>query len=135
MQCLEDRVAMFCCVRRRELPCHAVYGEASYHVMLCMEKRVTMSCWQVKQAGPVSPSKFGKHTCALLQSNPDVQDWMKANSFGTLSQLESYFESRVLDLATLAGRSYIVWQVIHSDWHLPILLVFPRSPRAMAKKL
>ena len=46
-----------------------------------------------------------------MQSNPDIQDWMKANSFDSLSQLESYFESRVLDLATLAGRSYIVWQV------------------------
>lgn len=44
------------------------------------------------------------------QSNPDVQDWMQANSLGSLSQLEGYFESRVLDLATLAGRSYIVWQ-------------------------
>ncbi|KAL3160605.1 hypothetical protein ABBQ32_010536 [Trebouxia sp. C0010 RCD-2024] len=44
------------------------------------------------------------------QSNPDVQDWMRANSLGSLSQLETYFESRVLDLATLAGRSYIVWQ-------------------------
>ncbi|DBA89255.1 TPA: hypothetical protein ACH3X1_016396 [Trebouxia sp. C0004] len=44
------------------------------------------------------------------QSNPDVQDWMKANSLGSLSQLEGYFESRVLGLATLAGRSYIVWQ-------------------------
>lgn len=47
----------------------------------------------------------------LVQSNPDVQDWMQANSLGSLSQLEGYFESRVLDLATLAGRSYIVWQV------------------------
>ena len=46
-----------------------------------------------------------------VQSNPGIQDWMKANSFDSLSQLESYFESRVLDLATLAGRSYIVWQV------------------------
>ncbi|KAL0048809.1 hypothetical protein WJX82_011636 [Trebouxia sp. C0006] len=44
------------------------------------------------------------------QSNPDVQDWMKANRLGSLSQLEGYFESRVLDLATLAGRSYIIWQ-------------------------
>lgn len=46
-----------------------------------------------------------------VQSNPNVQDWMRANSLGSLSQLETYFESRVLDLATLAGRSYIVWQV------------------------
>jgi len=51
-----------------------------------------------------------------VQSNPDVQDWMKANSLGSLSQLEGYFESRVLDLATLAGRSYIVWQVHTLFW-------------------
>ena len=51
-------------------------------------------------------------SCAVLQSNPGIQDWMRANSLGSLSQLETYFESRVLDLATLAGRSYIVWQVL-----------------------
>lgn len=47
----------------------------------------------------------------IMQSNPEVRQWMKANSFGALSELEGYFERRVLDLATLAGRSYIVWQV------------------------
>ena len=47
-----------------------------------------------------------------IQSNPEVQDWMTANSLDSLSQLETYFESRVLDLACLAGRSYIVWQVL-----------------------
>ncbi len=52
----------------------------------------------------------------LVQSNPDVQDWMKANSLGSLSQLEGYFESRVLNLAILAGRSYIVWQVHTLFW-------------------
>ena len=52
-----------------------------------------------------------KYVLFAAQSNPGIQDWMKANSFDSLSQLESYFESRVLDLATLAGRSYIVWQV------------------------
>lgn len=51
-----------------------------------------------------------------VQSNPDVQDWMEANSLGSLAQLEGYFESRVLDLATLAGRSYIVWQVQTLFW-------------------
>lgn len=52
-----------------------------------------------------------KGAVCRMQSNPDVQDWMRANSLGSLSQLETYFEGRVLDLATLAGRSYIVWQV------------------------
>ena len=47
-----------------------------------------------------------------IQSNPEIQDWMTANSLDSLSQLETYFESRVLDLACLAGRSYIVWQVL-----------------------
>ena len=56
----------------------------------------------------------------LMQSNPDIQDWMRVNSLGSLSQLETYFESRVLDLATLAGRSYIVWQV-RSNWTMPEL--------------
>lgn len=59
----------------------------------------------------MTPSSVDFSVFPSLQSNPDVQDWMKANSLGTLSQLEGYFESRVLDLATLAGRSYIVWQV------------------------
>ena len=55
-----------------------------------------------------------------LQSNPEVQDWMKANSLDSLSQLETYFEGRVLDLASLAGRSYIVWQVhiVEGGWLL-----------------
>ena len=49
---------------------------------------------------------------------------MRANSLGSLSQLETYFESRVLDLATLAGRSYIVWQVLPPPDHLrPGLLI------------
>ena len=47
----------------------------------------------------------------LLQSNPDVQEWMRSNGVDSLSQLEGYFEERVLELAALAGRSYIVWQV------------------------
>ena len=59
----------------------------------------------------MTPSGVNFSFFLSLQSNPDVQDWMKANSLGSLSQLEGYFESRVLDLATLAGRSYIVWQV------------------------
>lgn len=46
-----------------------------------------------------------------VQSNPDVRSWMSSNGLESLSQLESYFEGRVLDLATLAGRSYIIWQV------------------------
>ena len=36
---------------------------------------------------------------------------MKSNGLESLSQLEGYFEERVLDLAAQAGRSYIVWQV------------------------
>lgn len=51
-----------------------------------------------------------RSTC-VMQSNPDVRSWMSSNGLDNLSQLEEYFERRVLDLATLAGRSYIVWQV------------------------
>ena len=45
-----------------------------------------------------------------LQSNPEVQDWMKASHIASTAALEGYFEARVLKLASLAGRSYIVWQ-------------------------
>eukprot|EP00891_Asterochloris_glomerata_P006265 jgi/Astpho2/6265/e_gw1.00088.42.1_t len=44
------------------------------------------------------------------ESNPEVQDWMKASHIASMAALEGYFEARVVKLASLAGRSYIVWQ-------------------------
>ncbi len=73
---------------------------------------MSQGCDIMQSASPHdSVARRAENVHVLVQSNPDVQDWMQANSLGSLSQLEGYFESRVLDLATLAGRSYIVWQV------------------------
>ncbi len=35
---------------------------------------------------------------------------MKASHIASMAALEGYFEARVVKLASLAGRSYIVWQ-------------------------
>ncbi len=37
---------------------------------------------------------------------------MARQGFTTARQVEQYFEERVLQMAALAGRSYIIWQVL-----------------------
>lgn len=46
----------------------------------------------------------------LVQSSPEIRAWMSQNGVKSISELEQYFEARVLALARAAGRSYIVWQ-------------------------
>ena len=53
---------------------------------------------------------------------------MAANNFDSPAQLEGYFVSRVLDLATLAGRSYIVWQVKASQLSPAVRLLITYVP-------
>ena len=47
----------------------------------------------------------------LLQSSPEIRAFMAENGLKSVSELETYFEGRVLGLARQAGRNYIVWQV------------------------
>ena len=49
-----------------------------------------------------------------MQHNPAITKWMEKQDpvIESMSQLEEYFERRVLDLAAATGRSYIVWQEI-----------------------
>ncbi len=47
----------------------------------------------------------------LVQSSPEIKAWMREHDVTSISGLETYFEERVLALASAAGRSYIVWQV------------------------
>lgn len=46
-----------------------------------------------------------------LQSSPEIRAFMAENGLKSVSELETYFEGRVLGLARQAGRNYIVWQV------------------------
>ena len=47
----------------------------------------------------------------LLQSSPEIKAFMAENGLKSVSELETYFEGRVLGLARQVGRNYIVWQV------------------------
>eukprot|EP00884_Botryococcus_braunii_P008075 jgi/Botrbrau1/17269/Bobra.0015s0027.1 len=50
------------------------------------------------------------------KSNPEVQELMAREGFTTPHQVEQYFEERVLQMAAVAGRSYIIWQdVLDND--------------------
>ena len=64
----------------------------------------------------------------LLQSSPEIKAFMAENGLKSVSELETYFEGRVLGLARQAGRNYIVWQVsvIH-------LRVYHHCPSCMLK--
>ncbi|EIE23444.1 putative beta-N-acetylhexosaminidase [Coccomyxa subellipsoidea C-169] len=44
------------------------------------------------------------------QSSPEIRAWMREHDVSSIAGLETYFEERVLALASAAGRSYIVWQ-------------------------
>ena len=59
----------------------------------------------------------------LLQSSPEIRAFMAENGLKSVSELETYFEGRVLGLARQAGRNYIVWQVsvihLHMYRHSP----------------
>ena len=46
----------------------------------------------------------------LLQSNPEVLDYMRQAGLKDMAALEAAFEERVLNLASSAGRAYIIWQ-------------------------
>ncbi len=47
-----------------------------------------------------------------VQSNPEIRKWMDAKGMDNdFARLEEYFETKVLELAAAAGKSYIVWQV------------------------
>lgn len=47
----------------------------------------------------------------LLQSNADVQDWMKNQGYGRdYSRLQAYHTGRVVRLAEAAGKNAMVWQ-------------------------
>ena len=55
-----------------------------------------------------------------VQSSPEIRAWMREHDVSSIAGLETYFEERVLALASAAGRSYIVWQVGHPSL-LPII--------------
>ena len=102
------------CVACQPFTCHKYAFQAAFHMPYILPCKLPIMCTANL---PVCSSYLS------LQSNPEVQDWMRANSLDSLSQLETYFESRVLDLASLAGRSYIVWQVLPSSVFASDLLI------------
>jgi hypothetical protein len=69
--------------------------------------------------------RFDLRVCAvvLVQSSPEIRAWMREHDVSSIAGLETYFEERVLALASAAGRSYIIWQVGHVSL-LPVMKNF-----------